>query len=175
VSAAGGSRVVRSYTSARRHAYKVGKFGDWTVPFGPYSPAQLIVMVAGAVLLIRTFSLWKVAGPLPVIAWIAAIWAVRGTTIGGRSPLAAAWGWLCLLLQPKPGRIGGRAARRPRPVTLYPAFTIAELPAPAGTHGAAEPVEEQPARLAVPVTLPGSALSRLLAAAAHVAEREEGA
>ncbi|MFD5421837.1 hypothetical protein ACFWJT_27900 [Streptomyces sp. NPDC127069] len=33
----------------------LGKLGDWTPPFGPYTPAQLVVLGGGAFVLIKTF------------------------------------------------------------------------------------------------------------------------
>jgi hypothetical protein len=160
-------RIVRTYTAARRHPFKVGRFGDWQVPFGPYTPAQLIVLVGGAVLLIRTFSFWSVLGPVPVIVWLVAVWAVRGSTIRGRSPLSAAWGWVLLAAQPPGGRINGRAVQRPRPVLMSGAFSVTPAlaggPAPArvgaaGTEGRSG---------AGPRPVPVSSFARLLAAASE--------
>ncbi|MFJ5218761.1 hypothetical protein ACIP98_29080 [Streptomyces sp. NPDC088354] len=121
-------QVARVYTSARRHPWVLGKLGDFTLPFGPYTPAQLAVMAGGALVLIRTFSWWSWLGPLPVVAWGVAIWAARGTKIAGRSPVAAAVGWLMLLAAPAAGRIGGRAARDRGPHRLSGAFVIEDAP-----------------------------------------------
>ncbi|MFD8078242.1 hypothetical protein ACFV3E_36945 [Streptomyces sp. NPDC059718] len=126
------AQVARVYTSARRHPWVLGKLGDFTLPFGPYTPAQLVVMVGGALVLIKTFAWWSWLGPLPVALWGAAIWAVRGAKIGGRSPFAAAAGWLTLALRHPAGRIGGRAARDRRPNRLTGAFVIEAALTPGG-------------------------------------------
>ncbi|MEU4095919.1 hypothetical protein [Streptomyces sp. NPDC026673] len=122
------AQVARSYTSARRHPWVLGKLGDFTLPFGPYTPAQLVVMAGGALVLIKTFAWWSWLGPLPVTLWAAAIWAVRGAKIGGRSPFAAAMGWLTLALRHPAGRIGGRNARDRRPSRLTGVFVIEVAP-----------------------------------------------
>jgi hypothetical protein len=123
------AQVARVYTSARRHPWVLGKLGDFTLPFGPYTPAQLVVMVGGALVLIKTFAWWSWLGLLPVALWGAAVWAVRGAKIGGRSPFAAAMGWLTLALRHPAGRIGGRNARDRRPTRLSGAFVIEAAPA----------------------------------------------
>ncbi|MET7666055.1 hypothetical protein ABZT45_48940 [Streptomyces sp. NPDC005356] len=79
-------RVGRSYTRARRHPWVLGKIGDFTLPLGPYTPAQLAIAAAGTFLLIKTFSLWSPLGPVPVVALGFAVWAARATSIGGRDP-----------------------------------------------------------------------------------------
>ncbi|MET9879270.1 hypothetical protein ABZZ36_32280 [Actinacidiphila glaucinigra] len=133
----GQARVARVYTSARRHPWVLGKLGDWTLPFGPYTPAQLMVMTGGAMVLIKTFSWWSWLGPLPVAGWGLSIWAVRGAKIGGRSPFAAAMGWLTLAALHPAGRIGGRAARDRRPRLLAGPFVIEAAPTgPARTAAA---------------------------------------
>jgi hypothetical protein len=123
------ARVTRVYTAARRHPWVLGKVGDWTLPFGPYTPAQLVVMAGGAMVLIKTFAWWSWLGPLPVAVWGLSIWAVRGAKIGGRGPFAAAMGWLTLAALHPAGRIGGRAARDRRPCLLSGAFVIEAVPA----------------------------------------------
>lgn len=130
MSTAARPRVARVYTAARRHPWVLGKLGDWVIWFGPYTPAQLVVMGGGALLLIKTFAWWSWLGPVPVVAWLVAIWTVRGAKIGGRSPFTATLGWITLLAQHPAGRIGGRAARDRRPTTLTGSFVIE--PAPAG-------------------------------------------
>jgi hypothetical protein len=72
-------------------------------------------------------------GPIPIIAWILAIWTVRRPKIAGRAPIQAALGWMLLLWQPRGGRIGGRAARDRGSHPLLGAFTIEGAPAPAPT------------------------------------------
>ncbi|AVZ70918.1 hypothetical protein SLUN_00165 [Streptomyces lunaelactis] len=121
-------RIGRTYTRARRHPWVLGKIGDWTLPLGPYTPAQLVIGAGGAFVLIRTFSWWSWMGPLPVVAWGVAVWAARGT-IAGRSPLNAALDWMSFVLQPAGGRIGGRAAREPRGRLMVGGFVIEETAA----------------------------------------------
>ncbi|MGW2563399.1 hypothetical protein ACWCXB_30090 [Streptomyces sp. NPDC001514] len=109
VSAAG--RVGRFYTAARRHPWVLGKVADWRIPLGPYTPAQIALAVGGGFVLVKTVSLWSWMGPVPIVAWLLAIWVVRRPKIAGRAPLQAGIGWLLLAWQPRGGRIGGRAAR----------------------------------------------------------------
>ncbi|MGX1542567.1 hypothetical protein [Streptomyces adustus] len=131
---ASAARVGRFYTAARRHPWVLGKVADWKIPLGPYTPAQIALAVGGGFLLVKTISWWSWTGPVPVIAWVLAIWAVRRPKILGRAPVQAAWGWVLLGRQPRGGRIGGRAARDRMPRPLLGQFTIesAPMPAPAG-------------------------------------------
>ncbi|MEU9056250.1 hypothetical protein AB0D37_38670 [Streptomyces sp. NPDC048384] len=117
-------RVGRSYTRARRHPWVLGKVGDWTLPLGPYTPAQLAIAAAGIFVLIKTFAWWSFLGPAPVIALGVAVWAARATRVGGRSPLWIAYGWVQYALQPKSGRVGGRPARERRPHVLHGTLLI---------------------------------------------------
>ncbi|MFF3675959.1 hypothetical protein ACFYYS_18555 [Streptomyces sp. NPDC002120] len=140
----------------------LGKLGDWTVPFGPYTPAQLVVLGGGAFTLIKTYEFWSWAGPIPLVLWIASVWAVRGAQIAGQNPFTALVGVLVLLARHPAGRIDGRIAKDRRPSYLRCRFVIAP---------ALEPVSaEAPAavRAVVPVpvvvtTAAGSGLSRLVA------------
>ncbi|MFF0142612.1 hypothetical protein ACFYRN_40045 [Streptomyces sp. NPDC005227] len=133
------ARVGRFYTSARRHPWVLGKVADWKIPLGPYTPAQIAVAVGGCFLLIKTISWWSWMGPVPIAAWLLAIWMVRRSKIGGRAPMQAALGWLLLGWQPRGGRIGGRAARDRSARPVLGGFTIedalphtpASWPAPA--------------------------------------------
>ncbi|MFD7444064.1 hypothetical protein [Streptomyces sp. NPDC059909] len=125
------ARVGRFYTSSRRHPWVLGKVADWRIPLGPYTPAQIALAVGGGFVLIKTISLWSWMGPVPVAAWVLAIWAVRRPRIAGRAPLPAAIGWLLLAGQPRGGRIGGRAARDRAARPLLGGFVI-EDPAAAG-------------------------------------------
>lgn len=187
-------RVARAYTSARRHPWVLGKLGDWVIWFGPYTPAQMLVMGGGAFALIKTFTWWSWMGPVPVVGWLLSIWAVRGAKIAGQSPFAAAWGWLTLLTQPTAGRIAGRTARDRRPTKLTGTFGI-ECAAFSGAQplavAAAAPAplaHRRPLRTtnharfrrpglvtpgsAAPAALPISGLAQLLHAA-HISENEE--
>jgi hypothetical protein len=138
VSAAAAGRVGRFYTSARRHPWVLGKVADWKIPLGPYTPAQIAVAVGGGFLLVKTISWWSWTGPVPIAAWLLAIWAVRRPKIRGRSPMQAALGWMLLAWQPRGGRIGGRAARDRAPHPLLGGFTIEDTPRP-GPATAASP------------------------------------
>ncbi|MGC2997277.1 hypothetical protein ACPF8X_02430 [Streptomyces sp. G35A] len=117
-------RVGRFYTSARRHPWVLGKVADWKIPLGPYTPAQIAVAVGGGFLLVKTISLWSWMGPVPIVAWVLVVWAMRRPKIGGRAPLQAALGWVLLAWQPHGGRIGGRAARDRAARALLGGFTL---------------------------------------------------
>ncbi|MER5556174.1 hypothetical protein ABT001_31660 [Streptomyces sp. NPDC002793] len=117
-------RVARVYTAARRHPWVLGKLGDWVIWFGPYTPAQLAVLGGGALLLVRTFAWWSWTGPVPVVLWLVAVWAVRGAKINGRSPMTAAMGWLSLLARHPAGRIAGRVARDRSSTLLSGTFIV---------------------------------------------------
>ncbi|MFE0855041.1 hypothetical protein [Streptomyces mutabilis] len=124
MSAAAANRVGRFYTTARRHPWVLGKVADWKIPLGPYTPAQIAVLVGGGFLLIKTISWWSWMGPVPVVAWVLAVWAVRRPKVKGRAPLQAALGWLLLAWQPQGGRTGGRAARDRAARPLLGGFTL---------------------------------------------------
>ncbi|MGW1527927.1 hypothetical protein [Streptomyces sp. NPDC002159] len=118
------ARVGRFYTSARRHPWVLGKVADWKIPLGPYTPAQIAVAVGGGFVLVKTIGWWSWMGPVPIVAWVLAIWAVRRPKIRGRAPMQAALGWVMLGWQPGGGRIGGRAARDRAHRPLFGSFTI---------------------------------------------------
>jgi hypothetical protein len=143
VSAAATARVGRFYTSARRHPWVLGKVADWKIPLGPYTPTQIAVAVGGGFLLIKTIPWWSWMGPVPIVAWVLAIWTVRRPKIKGRAPLQAALGWVSLAWQPPGGRIGGRAARDRTARALLGGFTVEEDPAPSSSPVAA-PARPQP-------------------------------
>nr|WP_229919747.1 hypothetical protein [Streptomyces minutiscleroticus] len=127
----------RFYTAARRHPWVLGKVADWRIPLGPYSPAQIALAVVGGFVLVKTIPVWSWMGPVPVVAWLLAIWAVRRPKIAGRAPLQAALGWTLLLWQPHGGRIGGRAARDRAARPLAGGFVLEELAAATATTPAA--------------------------------------
>ncbi|MEU9943657.1 hypothetical protein [Streptomyces lavendulae] len=134
MSAGARARVARVYTGARRHPWVLGKLGDWMVPFGPYTPAQLVVLGGGAFALVKGYDWWSWAGPVPVVLWLVAVWAVRGAQIAGQNPFTAVAGVLSLLLRHPAGRIGGRIAREHRSCRLRSRFVI--QPAPSSVPGA---------------------------------------
>jgi hypothetical protein len=86
-------------------------------------------------------------GPVPIAAWVLAIWAVRRPKVRGRAPMQAALGWVLLGWQPRGGRIGGRAARDRAPRALLGGFTLEEALAPTTVLA--------PAVVAAPARAPG--------------------
>ncbi|MFD8725453.1 hypothetical protein ACFV2H_47835 [Streptomyces sp. NPDC059629] len=149
---AAAARVGRYYTAARRHPWVLGKVADWKIPLGPYTPAQIALAVGGGFLLIKTIGWWTWMGPVPIVAWLLAIWAVRRPKMRGRAPLQAALGWVLLGWQPRGGRIGGRAARDRVSHPLLGGFTVEGAPVPdADETGLAR----RPAHRA-PLKLPGA-------------------
>ncbi|MFF1917075.1 hypothetical protein ACFVYE_37110 [Streptomyces sp. NPDC058239] len=144
MSAAATGRVGRYYTSARRHPWVLGKVADWRIPLGPYTPAQIAAAVLGGFLLVKTIPLWSWMGPVPIVAWLLVVWAVRRPKFKGLSPAQSALGWVLLAGQPQGGRIRGRAARDRSSRFLGGGFTVedvdcsvvpprTELPAPGRT------------------------------------------
>ncbi|MEV6796400.1 hypothetical protein AB0M87_31415 [Streptomyces sp. NPDC051320] len=121
------ARVARFYTSARRHPWVLGKVADFKLWLGPYTPAQIVVAVVGAVALIQSVRWWTWMGPIPLIVWALMIWVVRRPKIAGRAPLWAAAGWLMLLTQPGAGRIGGRRAHDRSARPLLSGFVVQDL------------------------------------------------
>ncbi|MFE6164057.1 hypothetical protein ACFQ7F_34660 [Streptomyces sp. NPDC056486] len=119
-------RIGRTYTRARRYPWALGKVGDWTLPLGPYTPAQLTIAAGGVFVLVKTFSLWSPLGPLPVVGLGFLVWGVRATRMGGRSPLWVAYGWLQFALQPQAGRIGGHTVRPRRPHSMHGSLLVEE-------------------------------------------------
>ncbi|GGO59084.1 hypothetical protein [Streptomyces lasiicapitis] len=129
-------RIGRTYTRARRHPWVLGKVGDWTLPLGPYTPAQLTIAAVGIFALIKTFSWWAASlGPVPVVGLGVAVWLARASRVGGRAPLWVAYGWAQRALQPASGRINGRTVRPSGQRALHGTFLIENTTAPA----AAEP------------------------------------
>ncbi|MFB6555001.1 hypothetical protein [Streptomyces sp. NPDC056405] len=148
MSATAANRVGRFYTTARRHPWVLGKVADWKIPLGPYTPAQITVLVGGGFLLVKTTSWWSWMGPVSVVAWVLAVWAVRRPKVKGRAPLQAALGWVLLAWQPQGGRTGGRAARDRASRPLLGGFTLEAacpaVPAAVRQH-AAEPAPDRQA------------------------------
>ncbi|MFI9040919.1 hypothetical protein [Streptomyces sp. NPDC053726] len=157
MSAAAAGRVGRYYTSARRHPWVLGKVADWRIPLGPYTPAQIVVTVGGGFVLVKTIPLWSWMGPVPVVAWMLVVWAVRRPKIKGRSPVQAALGCVLLAWQPQGGRICGRAARDRASRSLLGGFTVEDVdcavPSMAAPPGAEQPAAERtPPRSRAPRT-----------------------
>lgn len=158
-----GLGVVRSYTGARRHPWVLGRLSDWVIPFGPYTPAQLVVLGGGALGLIETFAWWSWAGPVPVVVWLVSVWAVRGAQIAGQNPFSALLGAVAVLARHPAGRIGGRVARDGRPADFGGCFVIEPAPALVSAPAAVA------AATVVGVRAAGSGLDRLLAGAGRAA------
>ncbi|MHB9848978.1 hypothetical protein ACSYGO_06985 [Streptomyces krungchingensis] len=166
-------RSGRFYTSARRHPWVLGKVADWRIPLGPYTPAQIAVAVGGGFVLFKTIAVWSWMGPVPVVAWMLAIWAVRRPTVRGRAPMQAALGWLLLAWQPSGGRLGGRAVRDRAARPFLGGFTIEEAPAPRAARTPSPCTRRQSARprratapsLPAPPAGPASGVQQLLALA----------
>ncbi|MEU4084694.1 hypothetical protein [Streptomyces aureus] len=123
----------------------LGKVADWKIPLGPYTPAQIVVAVGGGFALFKTITVWSWMGPVPVVAWVLAIWAVRRPKVRGRTPLQAALGWVLLAWQPPGGRVGGRAARDRAAHPLLGGFTIEDAPGPVPVRSWSRTVQ-QPGR-----------------------------
>ncbi|MET7920979.1 hypothetical protein ABZU45_35065 [Streptomyces avermitilis] len=139
-------RVGRFYTAARRHPWVLGKVADWKIPLGPYTPAQIAVAVGGGFLLVKSIGWWSWMGPVPIVAWVLTVWAVRRPKVKGRAPLQAALGWVLLAWQPQGGRMGGRAARDRMSRPLLGGFTLEEAaPAVPAAAAAAAARADQPA------------------------------
>ncbi|MFF1714592.1 hypothetical protein [Streptomyces sp. NPDC058268] len=166
-------RIGRTYTRARRYPWALGKIGDWTLPLGPYTPAQLTLAAGGVFVLVKTFSLWSPLGPLPVVALGFLVWGVRATRMGGRSPLWVAYGWAQFALQPQAGRIGGRTVRPRRPHSMHGSFLLEETQpsAPVAQEAAAVTKTRAPAPRRMPRTAgkPTPRRSRRRSAAARTA------
>ncbi|MER7680304.1 hypothetical protein [Streptomyces sp. NPDC096934] len=171
-------RSGRFYTSARRHPWVLGKVADWKIPLGPYTPAQIVVAVGGGFVLFKSIALWSWMGPVPVVAWVLAVWVVRRPKVRGRTPLQAALGWMLLVWQPSGGRLGGRAARDRAPRPFHGGFTIEDASPPASvpssSRTAARPaLRARPRRAAAAVRRsepvgPASQVQQLLTLAGQV-------
>ncbi|CAM5649508.1 hypothetical protein STANM337S_06543 [Streptomyces tanashiensis] len=107
------SRVGRNHTKGRTHPWVLGKLGDFVLWFGPCNAGQLVIAAVGVLVLIKTFDWWSGLGPLPVLALGVVVWAARAHRVGGRRPMWVLYGLARRALQPRSGRIGGKAARPP--------------------------------------------------------------
>lgn len=112
----------RSYTHARRFPLVIGKVGGYALPT-PLTPAQVVVLLGSAALLLATRGWWAVLPAptglvvvmtLPVLLTC----AVRHARIEGRTPARAALGALTYLTRPRRGRRGGRRVGAVRPVRV---------------------------------------------------------
>ena len=112
--------VCSSYTHARRHPMVLGSLGGYALPF-QLTLTQVAVGIVVVLGMAKTWWLW--AAPLPpLLAYVLTIglpvvaaFVSRAVRIEGRSPVRAAWGWLCLWTAPPGGRSDGRPVRERPP------------------------------------------------------------
>jgi hypothetical protein len=173
-SAAAETAVGRSYTRGRRQPYLVRKWpgSRWTLPLGPYTITQLLLLVTSAYLLVTYYDWWAHFGlfnlPIGVAVPAGLTYAARHSRIEGRDPLRAAVAWAGYLTQPRTGYLGGRPVTAPAPVRqpgggftvaeLNPALLAAPTPAPA-------PTRTRRRRTTTPAPPVGASLADLLATA----------
>lgn len=112
--------IGHSYTRARRFPLVIGKLPQGgRIIGGPYTLAQVAVMVATVIGLLITAPIWAHLGYADVAVYAAlpygAGFAVRKARIEGRDPLRAGLGALTALGTPTGGRMRGRPYRTPAP------------------------------------------------------------
>ncbi|MEU1813010.1 hypothetical protein [Micromonospora aurantiaca (nom. illeg.)] len=173
--------VGRTYTRGRKTPYLIRKWpgSQWTLPLGPYTLLQLVVLVGSVYLLASTPHIWAHFGVLNLVIGIgvpvALTFAVRHTRVEGRDPLRAAVAWGGYLLQPRTGYLGGAAWRTPRPARCgggrFP--VIGDLPADLAHHAAAVPTA-RPAPAPIHAAAGGAAAAPLAALVAAAASRDTG-
>lgn len=110
--------VGHSYTRARRFPLVIGKLPQGgRIIGGPYTLAQVAVMVVTVVALLIAAPVWAHLGYADVAVYAAvpygAGFAVRKARIEGRDPLRAGLGALTALGTPAGGRMRGRPYRTP--------------------------------------------------------------
>ncbi|MFE9007392.1 hypothetical protein ACFYOY_35630 [Streptomyces sp. NPDC007875] len=105
------------YTKARRLPVVVGKIpgGNARLPGGPYTKTQLTTLVALAIPLIATRSLWGTRSVLDLLIVIvipyAGAWTLRFVRLDGRNPAAVMVSITMLATAPRHGRLRGRPWR----------------------------------------------------------------
>ncbi|CAM5670275.1 hypothetical protein [Streptomyces mordarskii] len=105
------------YTKARRLPVVVGKIpgGNARLPGGPYTKTQLATLVALAIPLIATRSLWGTHSVLDLLIVIvipyAGAWTLRFVRLDGRNPAAVMVSITMLATAPRHGRLRGRPWR----------------------------------------------------------------
>lgn len=124
----------RTYTAGRRQPYLIRKWpgSAWTIPLGPYTLTQLVVLVGSIVTLVQTRTMWAHFGPINLVIAVGVpivlTYAARHTRIEGRDPLRAAVAGVGYLLQPRAGYLRGQGWRAPSPVrTGGGAFAVVDL------------------------------------------------
>ena len=128
------TNVGRSYTAGRRQPYLIRKFpgSRWTLPLGPYTLTQLVVLVGSIFALVQTRTVWAHFGPINLVIAVGVpivlTFAARRTRIEGRDPLRAGVAALAYLVQPRAGYLRGHGVRAPAPVTTgCGEFTFVDL------------------------------------------------
>lgn len=110
-----------SYTHARRHPMVLGQIAGWAPPF-QLSVTQIVVLLVTFAGVTWTWSAWAPLLPDTVALMTAAgvpagaAWVVRRVRVEGRSLPRFAMGLVGLWCAPRAGGVGGRPARRRRPV-----------------------------------------------------------
>ncbi|MCC7078872.1 MAG: hypothetical protein IT198_17285 [Acidimicrobiia bacterium] len=131
----------RSYTHARRFPWMIGKIGDWSIPFGPFTPTQAAAGIGSLALLWQTreswtptFGLWGSLAAFLAVP-LAGVALTRRAKIEGRSPLFALAGWTRFLTSRGQGRSAGGSWREPRERHLARyRYWIAARPAAGARH-----------------------------------------
>lgn len=142
--------VVRFYTAARKIPFLVGKFGDFTVPGGPYTLTQVLVAAGVAWVGSKSVPLW--IGDAPVVfGWVPVllIAAISGYAVGriplkGRNPLMIIWGIFGYAAAPAWGSRGGKSVALPSTRRIKYRFSALEPFESEEASDAQEPEEEAP-------------------------------
>ncbi len=110
-----------SYTHARRHPSVLGKVGGANLPFGPYSPAQIVTFMVLFALLLMTKGTWGhvIHGGVMrtgVLIFVpgGAMWFVRNVKVEGRSPFRFLIGFIQSWIAPRHGLCRGKRMKRRR-------------------------------------------------------------
>ena len=145
-------QVGRSYTRGRRQPYLIRKWpgSNTTLPLGPYTLSQLVILVGTTYLLVTYMDYWTFFGPMNVVIGvglpIGLTFAARHSRIEGRDPLRAAAAGFTFLTQSRTGYVQGEPWRTPRPMKVHSRrFPVAyELPYVAPEPVAAPPPPQPP-------------------------------
>jgi len=122
-----------TYTRARRYPNVIGVIGGQTLPFGPYSMAQVAVAVISFALLFMSRGLWgDVIGSRNLRTFVMVgfpaglMYAVRNLRPEGRSPFAFALGVAYAWTSPSTGRRHGRSQRPTIPTRAKQSLLLIE-------------------------------------------------
>lgn len=111
--------IGRSYTRARRFPLVIGRLpgSGGRIIGGPYTVAQVAVMVAMVIALRISAPVWAHFGLGDIVAYVVLPYgsgfAIRRARIEGRDPLRSGLGALGALGTPASGRLRGRPYRAP--------------------------------------------------------------